>query len=148
MIHNGTKIRIWYVTVHLLYVISNMNLGDLAQIKGITFGSINVRSLLPKVDEVGILLERSNLDILCIQEALLDADILDSELKQINYTMHRSDRNRTTCKSLGGGILTYCHSKYKVEMVPDWTVLTRNIEVHWLRLNLKDTRPTYIANTY
>ena len=42
---------------------------------GITVGHINVRSLMPSLDEVNGLLNTNNIDVLCISETWLSADV-------------------------------------------------------------------------
>ncbi len=66
---------------------------DLSKIKGITLGSLNVRSLYNKVDDVKLLLERTSLDILCIQETFLSTCIDDMHIHIPNYNISRLDRD-------------------------------------------------------
>ena len=69
------------------------------QCKGLHFLHINVNSILPKIDEVNLIANKSNATILGISETKLDNTIMDSELKIEGYDLIRSDRNRR-----GGGV--------------------------------------------
>ena len=72
------------------------------QCKGLHFLHINVNSLLPKIDEVKLIANKSNATILGISETKLDETIMDSELNIEGYDRIRSDRNRH-----GGGVACY-----------------------------------------
>ena len=64
----------------------------------------NVRSLLPKTDELRAVCVTSKPDIICIVEIWLDNNISDNELAMQDYQLFRLDRNRH-----GGGIALYVH---------------------------------------
>ena len=64
----------------------------------------NVRSLLPKIDELRAVCVASKPDIICIVEMWLDNNISDNELAMQDYQLFRLDRNRH-----GGGIALYVH---------------------------------------
>ena len=72
------------------------------QCKGLHFLHINVNSLLPKIDEVNLIANKSNVTILGISETKLDNNIMDSELNIEVYDLIRADRNRR-----GGGVACY-----------------------------------------
>jgi hypothetical protein len=59
----------------------------------------NVRSLLPKLDDLRIICSLHSPDIVCITESWLDSSIENSEIIIQGYIIHRHDRNRH-----GGGI--------------------------------------------
>ena len=120
----------------------------LAGSKGVTFASYNLRGLISKTDDISLLLHRSNLDLLCIQESLLTHNHHDDELRVPNYDMYRLDRDTSQGKNSGGGLVTYCHKKYVFEQLHDWSCSTPELEMQWFRLSLPETRPTLIANTY
>ena len=70
--------------------------------KGLHFLHLNVNSLLPKIDEVKLIADRSNATIIGISETKLDNTIMDNELFIEGYDLFRSDRNR-----YGGGVACY-----------------------------------------
>lgn len=67
----------------------------------------NARSLIPKHDELCVIVEAHNPDMICIVETWLCADILDSEIALPGYQVYRRDRNRH-----GGGILIYIRDHF------------------------------------
>ena len=64
--------------------------------------SVNVRSLLPKIDLLRSLCSVESYDIVAICESWLSADVLNSEICIDGYNTTRKDRNRH-----GGGVLLY-----------------------------------------
>ena len=53
----------------------------------------NVRSLLPKLDELRIVCETEKPGIVCIVESWLDNSISDNEISIPTYQLFRHDRN-------------------------------------------------------
>ncbi len=121
---------------------------ELAALKGITFCSQNIRSLHQKLDEVKILLQQTNIDFALFQETFLNESYNSSDLEVSNYNIFRLDRANNTTKLGGGGLLCYASTKYQVEYLADWSIITGDLEIQWLKLCLPETRPTYIGNLY
>ena len=67
----------------------------------------NVRSLLPKIDNLRAICTLYSPDIVCIVETWLDDTILDSEISVQGYSVCRLDRSRH-----GGGILIFVKSMF------------------------------------
>ena len=67
----------------------------------------NARSILPKHDELCLVVDVNNPDIICIVETWLSSEILDSEVTLPGYQVHRLERNRH-----GGGILVYVRDSF------------------------------------
>ena len=72
----------------------------------------NVRSLLPKIDNLRILSSVFSPDIICLVETWLDTAILDSEIAIQGYSIIRLDRNRH-----GGGVLLYVSNLFTYSLV-------------------------------
>ena len=70
--------------------------------KGIHLIHLNVNSLLPKVDEIRYIAERTKAAVIGITESKLDESIFQSEIQIDNYDLLRCDRNRN-----GGGVACY-----------------------------------------
>ena len=70
--------------------------------KGVKIASSNVRSLLPKIEEIRHILLNTEIDVLCINESWLDKNISDDNVSILGYRIYRCDRNRT-----GGGVCIY-----------------------------------------
>ena len=70
--------------------------------KGLLFLHSNVRSLLPKIPEVRLLLSRTKAAVFAASETWLDATVNDGEVRIPGYNVSRLDRNRN-----GGGVAQY-----------------------------------------
>ena len=64
----------------------------------------NARSILPKMDELHVLVRAQNPSIVFIVESWISEDIQDCEISIEDYHIVRLDRNRH-----GGGIIIYIH---------------------------------------
>ena len=60
----------------------------------------------------------------------------------------RLDHADNTDKLSGGGLVSYVNNKYEVDYLSDWSFVTEDIEVQWMKLTLPDTHLTYVANVY
>ena len=69
---------------------------------GLHFVHINVNSLLPKIDEVRSIAQKTNAALIGITESKLDDSVPNSEINLSNYILIRNDRNRK-----GGGVACY-----------------------------------------
>ena len=69
---------------------------------GLKMAHLNVRSILPKIEQLRIMTQQSGVDILAVCETWLDSNILDFEIRIPNYELLRHDRNRH-----GGGVALY-----------------------------------------
>jgi hypothetical protein len=87
--------------------------------------SLNVRSLLPKIDEVSMLALNNNLDIFGINETWLDSTIPDSAVNIPGYKIYRKDRNRQ-----GGGVALYVKSTITAKLIEFQT----SIECVWVEI--------------
>ena len=67
----------------------------------------NVRSLLPKIDELEIVCKENEADLVCITESWLHSGIPDSGVSLTKYLIFRNDRLTT----IGGGVCIYVNSK-------------------------------------
>ena len=77
----------------------------------------NARSLIPKFDELCLLVEIHQPDIVCIVETWLDHNISDNEIHIPGFQLYRLDRN---CH--GGGVLMYAqHNLAHCECVTNTT---------------------------
>ena len=115
---------------------------DIRKLRGITFGSLNIRSITRKIDEVKFLLKDTDFDYLGLNESWLNHSISDCELEIQHYTAFRSDRDMGSGKRGGGGLLTYVHNKYNFEQIVSWNLSCPDLEWHWCKLNLRRTRAT------
>ncbi len=92
-------------------------MASVSKLKGITFSCLNIRSASNKLDSIKLILERSNVDCLILNETFLNSNIDDAELQIKNYDLHHFNRTKESGKSHGGGLLIYTNNKYEFELV-------------------------------
>ena len=73
--------------------------------KGIHLIHLNVNNLLPKIDEIRYIADRTKAAVIGITESNLDESIFRSEIQIDNYDLLQCDRNRN-----GGGVACYIRS--------------------------------------
>ena len=77
--------------------------------KGLRIGNLNVCHLVPKIDEINMLLhERRTVDILGICETFLNDETNDSLIHVDGFELERKDRIGNS----GGGVILYISNKY------------------------------------
>ena len=108
-LHASTKQRQlkFFQTVNHAQVIWNPH----SKPKGLLGGHLNIRSLLPKIDQMRKLLMESNLDFLCITESWLNCNVSTDRVNIPGYSCYRKDR--TTGKVGYGGVLIYIRESFK-----------------------------------
>ena len=111
-------------------------------------GTINAQSLVPKVDQVIEILERQNLDILCVCETWLHSDVLFRFLLFPGYTIVRWDRPQVSSgqRKRGGGVAIILKQeiKHQVMAIPDADL----IESLWLTITWPGGRLSVIGAVY
>ena len=85
-------------------------------LRGVSIASLNICSLVRKIDKLRILLSQSNLDILALNETFLKS-VIDNELNIPGYRLIRSDRTAALGKSCGGGIAIYVRQEHNVKII-------------------------------
>jgi exonuclease III len=108
---------------------------------GICIGHLNMRSLLPKIEDIEILLANSNMDILTLSETWLDHTI-QHEIHIGGYTVIRKDRNRH-----GGGVMMYIREGIDYKERQD--LEHERLEATWIEVpNLIGKANTLICSYY
>ena len=97
---------------------------------------VNVRSLVPKVDELEQTIKMNDVDMICLTETWLHPSILDSVLFLSNYVLFRRDR----LSSIGGGVCIYVNAKLHCRRLSDFE--SPSIESLWLSI-----RPRYLPRS-
>nr|XP_022912591.1 uncharacterized protein LOC111423567 [Onthophagus taurus] len=80
---------------------------------GLSVAHLNVRSLLPKLNDIDYLLRNYNFDIFCLSETWLSGAVLDNALNINGYTFFRRDRD-----GRGGGVGIYVRADLHCEYIP------------------------------
>lgn len=109
--------------------------------KGLHFLHVNARSLIPKLSELKILVNKSKAAVLAISETWLDNSVTDSEINIPGYSVVRKDRNRE-----GGGVCIYINSNLAFNQRSD--LETSDIEAVWAEILLPKTKPIIIGCCY
>ena len=91
---------------------------------------LNARSLLPKLDELSVLLSSVKPGFVFITESWLNSDIDDNLLRIPGYSLFRSDRTGR----IGGGVCAYMIDTYHCEIVSPVSLCPSAIELLTLRV--------------
>ncbi len=97
----------------------------------------NVMSLVPKIDELALVVGNHNLDIICISETWLKNQIPDDAVQIHNYTLLRRDRKERE----HGGVCLYIKNSYSISVldVPN----EHECEVLWAVINSRRLQRGY-----
>jgi len=109
--------------------------------KGLKICHLNIRSLLPKIDEVKMLIKESNIDVLAISETWLSNIIPDSFVNIKGYNLYRKDRLNT----MGGGVAIFIKENI-THTIP--TNLTNDMELIHVQIKLEHRKPFMISCVY
>ena len=112
--------------------------------RGLRVGNLNVCHVIPKFDEINLLLKGpQTLDILGLCETFLD-DQVDSNLLQIDgFSFERKDRDGKS----GGGLLLYISNSINYKRRPDLEV-GNNIESIWTEIAYQNSKPILVCTAY
>ena len=86
---------------------------DNVSIRGLCTSYYNARSLVPKFDELSLLVESHNPDIVSLVESCLCADISDEEICIQGYNILCND-----CNKHDGSVLMYIKNQFMAELLP------------------------------
>ncbi len=125
-----------------------VDLRQLSVLHGITIAHLNINRLSNKVDQLKLLLELSDIDIMCISETFLVDTFDDDELAIPGYDIYRCDRADFSVRGSGGGVCVYTRNVYNIEFVSEMSHSDNDWEVITVKLKLKNCRPIFIACVY
>ena len=108
--------------------------------KGILLIHLNVNILLPKIDEIRYIAERTNAAVIRIAECKLDESVFQSEIERGNHDLLRCDRNRN-----GGGVAYYIRSNISYMQKEFFPSVTENI---FFQILLPKITPITVGITY
>ena len=108
--------------------------------------SYNVRHILPKIDEIRILMSNENSPHnLGLCETFLRTNNPDSQVSVDGYNFFRKDHSETKDK-YGGGLLFYFKLSLNIKRRQDQE--TSNIETLWTEVSLPNSKPFLICSVY
>ena len=118
---------------------------DIFRGSGVKIVHQNIRSLLPKIDELRLLISsvQSKIDLITLSETWLTDDVSDSEVNIEGYTFNRRDRGS---KEKGGGLGIYVRNNLLVNRRFD--LEQSNIESLWVEVNFPHSVGFLIGTFY
>ena len=153
------------------------NFKELNDAKGLKMVHLNIRSLLPKIDQLRLALQNSKIQVVTFSETWLHPH-LDSTLINIpGYKTFRIDRDREVNKpdkqnsqgkkrqkqnknddknktarkrKKGGGLVTYVNAGLAAEVRPldALNTMTKDLESQWIEIDRENARNIIICNMY
>ena len=117
------------------------NLFDPMKKRGLHFIHLNIRSLLPKIDQLRDLVLKARPTVLGLTETWCDDSITVEEISIPEYICVRKDRNRE-----GGGVWMYIRAGVAFNIRSDLD--QSKIETIWVDLLLPKTKPIVIGICY
>ena len=88
---------------------TNFTYSMIKSLKGISMGSLSVRSLFKNLDEIEILLKETELNVLAMQETFLNHHVGSVILESTTHNLWRADRTIASGKSCGWGSASNIH---------------------------------------
>ena len=89
-----------------------LNEWNIFKSRGLHFIHLNIKSLLPKIEELRIIAKSTNTVIIGISESKLDESVLEPEIEIDDYKILRCDRNRH-----GGGVACYIRNDLSYNII-------------------------------
>ena len=100
----------------------------LKNLKGLSIASLNICSITRKIDELKILLDRTDLDIRTLNETFLNDSIGNEDIAIPGYKHFRLDRTTASGKVHGGGLLVYAEENRIIDVIEHGCFITPNLE--------------------
>ena len=110
----------------------NLSFNPSSQQTGLHIVHVNIRSLLPHLDELKLTILKLNPDVIAVSETWLDHSVMDSEIEIDGYQALRYDRNRH-----GGGVIIYSRNSYQATKNLNISANGSYVETIWTELNHK-----------
>lgn len=114
--------------------------------KGLHLCNLNIRHILPKLDELRINMANEKCpDILGICETFLDNNVPDSQLTINGFDFIRKDRSDVQNKS-GGGVILFFRKSLICKRRPELEI--SNLETIWAEIALPNAKPFLVCSVY
>ena len=101
------------------------------RVNGISVSHLNIKSVLPKHDELQLMLEKGGSLVFGLSETWLDDRITDLEVGIPGFKVFRRDRNRR-----GGGVMVYVSEQLKAVRRKDLEV--NAVEAVWVEVKTRN----------
>ena len=114
--------------------------------KGLHFSNLNIRHLVPKLDELRLHLAADNgPDIMGICETFLECSVPDCQLNIQGFNFMRKDRSEILNKT-GGGLVLYYKDSLNCNRRSEFEV--SKIETLWSEFTLPNSRSFLVCTVY
>ena len=114
--------------------------------KGLHICNLNVQHILPKLDELRVLLaDKSGPDIFCACETFLEPENSDNQIAIDGYDFFRKDRAVTQNKT-GGGLILYFRSSLTCVRQTEFEI--SKLETVWAEVKLPNAKPLLLCTVY
>lgn len=114
--------------------------------KGLHISNLNVRHIIPKIDEIRVLLSHDNgPDILGMCETFLRKNNPDSQISVCDFDFFRKDRTDTQDKT-GGGLILYFKKSLNIKRRVDLEI--SNIETLWVEVAMPNSKSFLLCTVY
>ena len=111
--------------------------------KGLHVSYLNIQHLLPKMDEIKLMLCNSKLlDIFCLSETFLNCSVEESCIRINGFKIERKDRTG----KLGGGLVVYVSNNMHYRRRADLEL--GDLECIWLEIKFPHNKPLLLNFTY
>ena len=109
---------------------------------GIYIAHLNIRTLLPNMDQVKLLLTGNDIDVFALNETRLCDYVDDIQVYVDKFATYRKNRNRQ-----GGGVLVYVNkNRFHHTMRSD--LMSENVELLAVEINQPKSTPIIILAWY
>ena len=108
---------------------------------GIKISHLNIRTLLPNLDQIRSLISNERIHILCLNETRLDHTISDSEISIPGFSVFRNDRDRH-----GGGVAVYISNSLSYSVIDN--LFSQHLEMVWLQVRSSCNKPFLLCSVY
>ena len=122
-----------------------------ARSKAFKIGHINIRSLVPKLDEVRLLIRQNELDALCVSESWLTKDVSSDILMFSGYQTVREDRKvarRGRREVRGGGLVVIIRDGIVASKLSVTRREDSRLETLWLAVSAPGGRSAVLGAAY
>ena len=114
--------------------------------KGLHIANLNVRHLMPKIDELRVTLSCENEpNIFGVCETFLDTDKSDGQVAIGGYDFIRNDRCKTVNQT-GGSVILYFRNSLNCRHKPELEI--SNIETLWSEIALQNSKSILVCTVY
>ena len=125
---------------HVISRITNPILKPL-DCKGFKIAHLNIRSLLPKIEEIRLLTREADLDICAFTETWISAGVTDNLIHINGYRVYRNDR-----ETEGGGVAIYI--KETIQHILTKDLISKDIENIWVTVKPEHNKQFLVSCMY